>query len=393
MTRLDPGLWLDRPGMARLLEALGAAEGLTRLVGGAVRDALLCDPVADIDLATRLRPEAVIARLKAARIRAVPTGLPHGTITAVAGGAGVEVTSLRADVATDGRRAVVAFTDDWATDAARRDFTVNALYADPLTGETYDWFGGVGDLRARRVRFIGDPFRRIAEDHLRILRFFRFTARLEGPVDPAGLEACVARARDLLALSRERVQVELLKLLALPGALPVVELMAGRGVLAVVLPEATDIPRLRALVLAETAAGVAPDALRRLAALLPDDPELGEAVARRLRLSRKEGARLAALLEPRAVPPDPRALAYRAGADVALDRLLLTGDARAAVWVPRLAGWERPRLALTGKDLIAMGLEPGPVVARTLAEVERRWVEAGFPPDATPIAREVLGLA
>ena len=173
--------------MDRLLKALGAAEGETRYVGGCVRDTLLGLEVSDVDLATTIAPEEVIARLEAARIKAVPTGLAHGTITAVSGGAPVEVTTLRRDVSTDGRRATVAFTEDWREDAARRDFTINALSADPLSGEVFDYFGGLADLEARKVRFIGEPLQRIAEDHLRILRFFRFHARFgEGAPDEAG---------------------------------------------------------------------------------------------------------------------------------------------------------------------------------------------------------------
>lgn len=185
-TMLPAAAWRDRPGLDRLAAALGAAAGEARYVGGAVRDTLLGLDVADIDIATRHAPAEVIARLKAAGIKAVPTGIEHGTITAVSSGTVVEVTTLRRDVSTDGRRATVAFTDDWREDAARRDFTMNALYADPLTGELFDWFGGLDDLAAGRVRFIGDPYQRIAEDHLRILRFFRFHARFGDAIDAEG---------------------------------------------------------------------------------------------------------------------------------------------------------------------------------------------------------------
>ena len=181
--RINASKWRRKRGVSRLLDALGADEGLTRFVGGAVRDDLLNLPVSDVDLATRLKPEEVVERLEAAKIRAVPTGIDHGTITAVSSGSPFEITSLRRDVSTDGRRATVAFTDDWQEDAARRDFTINALSADPVTGDIYDYFGGKEDLLARRVRFIGDPLERIAEDHLRILRFFRFHARF-GVGDP-----------------------------------------------------------------------------------------------------------------------------------------------------------------------------------------------------------------
>ncbi|CAA9506925.1 MAG: CCA tRNA nucleotidyltransferase, partial [uncultured Sphingomonadaceae bacterium] len=230
--------WNRWPGMDRLLRALGAQEGDTRVVGGAVRDTLLDLSVADVDLATRLTPDAVIARVKGAGLKAVPTGLQHGTITAVIDGRPVEVTTLRRDVETDGRHATVAFTDDWRADASRRDFTINALYADPGSGEVHDYFDGEADIAARRIRFIGDPLRRIAEDHLRILRFFRFHARFgSGPPDPAGLAACAARANDLMALSRERIADELLKLLALPRPAPTVRIMADAGLLKPVLPE------------------------------------------------------------------------------------------------------------------------------------------------------------
>ena len=201
-------------GCSGCLNALGAEEGLTRYVGGAVRDELLRLPVSDIDLATRIPPDEVIRRLEEAKIKAVPTGIEHGTVTAVSDGHPFEITTLRRDVSTDGRRATVAFTDDWEEDAARRDFTINALSADPLTGELFDYFGGLADLERRHIRFIGDPLQRIAEDHLRILRFFRFHARFDaGEPDVAALEACTARANDLMALSRERIADELLKLL------------------------------------------------------------------------------------------------------------------------------------------------------------------------------------
>jgi poly(A) polymerase len=203
--KLEAAKWRRRRGMARLLDALGAGEGLTRYVGGAVRDELLGLPVSDVDLATRLRPEEVVERLERADIRAVPTGIEHGTVTAVSHGHPVEVTTLRRDVATDGRRATVAFTDDWKADAARRDFTINALSADPVSGEIHDYFGGLEDLDERRVRFIGDPLERIAEDHLRILRFFRFhTPFGAGGPDAGALEACTLWANELIAVSSEK---------------------------------------------------------------------------------------------------------------------------------------------------------------------------------------------
>ena len=378
--RLPEADWQAAPEMRRLLHILGSDEGETRYVGGCVRDTLLGLPVSDVDLATRLLPDEAMARLKRASIRVVPTGLAHGTVTAVLAGRPVEVTTLRRDVATDGRRATIAYTGDWQEDAARRDFTINALSADPNSGEVFDYFGGEADLHERRVRFIGDALTRIAEDHLRILRFFRFHARFgRGEPDAAGLDACTARANDLMALSRERIADELLKLLALPDPAPTVALMTERGILRPVLPEIepANLPALATLIRAEAAANVAPEALRRLAALLPPDPELAAAVAARLRFSKRAAKRLeSGAARGESLEAEPEPLAYRLGRDEAVDRLLLSGADPAAV--RRLDNWVKPRFPLTGGDLIALGLPPGPVVARTLQAVERDWVEGGF---------------
>jgi len=380
--KLPPAPWQKRSGMPRLLRALGAAKGETRFVGGCVRDTLLKLEVNDVDLATRLPPEEVIARLEKAKIKAVPTGLAHGTVTAVVNGAPVEVTTLRRDVATDGRRATIAYTEDWREDAARRDFTINALLADPATGEIFDYFGGVQDLKRRQVKFIGDPLTRIAEDHLRILRFFRFHAKFgAGTPDPAGLDACAARANDLMALSRERIADELLKLLALPDPTPTTELMIARGILKPVLPEIAGARRLGALIKAEQAAGIAPEPVRRLAALLPPDPEIADAVAARLRLSKRLAKRLVSAAGPRLEAPE--VLAYEIGADAAVDRLLLQG--RADTDLAALQTWKRPRLPVGGGELIAMGLEPGPVVAATMQKIEHEWTRAGFPSDKAEV--------
>jgi poly(A) polymerase len=343
-----------------------------------VRDALLGLPASDVDLATRLTPDEVVRRLARAGIKAVPTGIVHGTVTAVIGGAPVEVTTLRRDVATDGRRATVAFTEDWREDAARRDFTINALTADPASSALFDYFGGVADLEARRVRFIGAPLQRIAEDHLRILRFFRFHARFGGgEPDRAGLQACAARANDLMALSRERIADELLKLLALPDPAATVALMIAEGILKPVLPEIESADRLAALIAAERKAGIAAEPIRRLAALLPPDPDLAGAVAARLRLSKRSTKRLVSAADRALDAPEP--LAYRIGAAEAIDRFLLDG-----VPLPDLKAlerWKRPRLGVSGGDLIAMGLDAGPVVAATLQAIEREWAAAGFSDD------------
>ena len=375
---IDPVKWRKRRGMSRLLKALGGDEGLTRYVGGAVRDDLLDLPVSDVDLATRIEPPEVVRRLEKARIKAAPTGIEHGTVTAVSDGHPYEVTTLRRDVSTDGRRATVAFTSDWEEDAARRDFTINALSADVTTGEIFDYFGGLDDLAARRVRFIGDPLKRIAEDHLRILRYFRFHARFgSGEPDPAALEACAARANDLMALSRERIADELLKLLAFPDPASTVSLMVERGILKPFLPEIVP-ERLRDLsdlISAEQEAGIAPDGLRRLAALLPADPSVGESVATRLKLSNKARKRLSCTAG-RDVRSPPEALAYRVGVECAVDRLLLSGKTEEAA---RIEDWRPPRLPIGGGALIARGVPQGPVVSRTLRKIEERWIEAGFP--------------
>jgi len=376
--RLDAAKWRKRRGMGRLLTALGAEDGLSRYVGGAVRDELLDHPVNDVDIATRLRPDDVVKRLEAEAIRAIPTGIEHGTITAISSGQHVEITSLRRDVSTDGRRATVAFTDDWKEDAARRDFTINALLADPLTGEIFDYFGGIDDLHDRRVRFIGEPLERIAEDHLRILRFFRFHARFgEGDPDQAALEACSKRANDLMALSRERIADELLKLIGVEDPSPTVALMIDRGILKPVLPEidAASVQRLELLVDAEREANIAPDPLRRLAALLPRNRGIAESVALRLRLSNKAKKRLGCTAEE-GLGSGPEALAYFAGHDCATDRLLLAGKTDEAA---SLSSWTMPRLPIGGGALIERGMTPGPQVARTLKALEQRWAESGFP--------------
>ncbi|MDB5696045.1 MAG: tRNA nucleotidyltransferase [Sphingomonas bacterium] len=365
---LPPAPWRDRAGLAELIGVLGDA----RYVGGAVRDTLLGLPVSDVDLATSLEPPEVVRRLEIAGIRAVPTGIAHGTVTAVSQGTVVEVTTLRRDVATDGRHAVVAYTDNWHEDAARRDFTINALYADPLSSRVDDFFGGIDDLAARRIRFIGDPLRRIAEDHLRILRFFRFHARFGQVMDPDGLAACVARANDLMALSRERITAELLKLLVAPGAVPVTRLMIEHGILVPVLPELdpASAGRLDALAQAEAQAGVAPDAIRRLAAVVP--AAAAESIGARLKLSKADRKRLVSAKH--GVEGDVRALAYRAGIESAVDRLLLAGeDPRDAL------AWTPPLLPIGGGALVERGLRRGPAVAAALKAVEDQWVAEGFP--------------
>ncbi|MBA3677018.1 MAG: CCA tRNA nucleotidyltransferase [Sphingosinicella sp.] len=380
--KLPKASWQTREGMGALLEALGAGAGDTRYVGGCVRDTLLDIAVSDIDLATRLTPQDVIERVRRAGLKPVPTGLAHGTITAVLPDGVVEITTLRRDVSTDGRRATIAYTEDWKEDAARRDFTINALSAEPSTFEIFDYFGGLDDLEARELRFIGDPLTRIAEDHLRILRFFRFHARFgRGDPDPHALRACAERANDLMALSRERIADELLKLLALPDPAPSVGIMVQENIFRPVLPEITQasVDRLSQLIETERQAGVEGGPLRRLSALLPANPDLAAAVAPRLRLSAKALKRLvSAAFRSESDATDPKALAYRIGGAEAVDRLLLQNEPEKAA---DLAGWTRPRFRFGGGDLIAMGLKAGPMVAAALQAIEREWAAIGFPED------------
>ena len=377
----------SRDGLALLVSILGSAEGETRLVGGAVRDTLAGQEVKDIDLATRLAPSEVLTRLEKARIKAVPTGIAHGTITAVLSSGPVEVTTLRRDVSTDGRRATIAYTDDWREDAARRDFTINALYADPETGEIFDYFDGVDDLAAGVVRFIGEPLQRIAEDHLRILRFFRFHARFgKGAPDASSLAACAVRANDLMALSRERIADELIKLLALPKPVETVRLMLTHGIFAPVLPEIVSAEELAALIAIEDAV----DPVRRFASLLPADPDKAGAVAKRLKLSKLSTKRLTlAAAREAADAINPRALAYRIGLEGARDRLMLGGKAEA---LALLKGWAVPTFPLTGGAIVARGIKAGPDVARLLQAAEAQWVAEGFPDTirAEQIADDVI---
>ncbi|MCB2063341.1 MAG: CCA tRNA nucleotidyltransferase [Novosphingobium sp.] len=370
--RLPQAQWVARSDLAGVIAALG--EGNARFVGGAVRDTLLGIQVKDVDVATPLSPNEVIERLGAAQIRTVPTGIEHGTVTTVLPEGPVEITTLRRDVSTDGRRATVAFSKDWREDAARRDFTINALYADPSTLEISDFFGGLDDLAARRVRFIGDARQRIREDHLRILRYFRFQARFGSqPPDEDSENACRELAATLKGLSRERIGMEMLNLLALPDPAPTVARMAELGVMAEVLPEA-DPQALTALIAQESGQGHPPDPLRRLAAMLPADPALAGQVASRFRLSGAQKKRLVTAADREERPDDPRALAYRLGRAGALDRLLIAGADASP-----LAGWDIPQLPLKGGEIVARGVAAGPDVARILQAVEARWIAEQFP--------------
>lgn len=393
---LPHGGWRDDPALQNLCMILGA-EAEARVVGGAIRDHLLALPVKDVDIATIHPPETVMKRLKHAGIKAIPTGLAHGTVTAILPRGPVEITTLRHDVETDGRRATVAFASDWREDAARRDFTINALYADAASGLIHDYFDGRTDLAIGRVRFIGDAATRIDEDHLRILRYFRFLARF-GVADAATEDyaACVEKAPMLAALSRERIADELLKLLGSADPVPALRLMVEGNIFAPVLPEITTegVERVAALIPRVTEMGgeETGDGLLRFIALLPENAEVAGHVAARLKLSNKVRARIrAALGSP--VEGDVRALAYRLGQQGALDRIAL-GKAGSLSDAVALRNWAVPRMPVGGGDLIARGLVAGPQVARTLRSVEELWIGANYPDrEATlALADRVLGI-
>lgn len=382
--RLPDAEWRNNSGFARVVAALTGSLGAPRIVGGAVRDTLLGLTVTDVDLATKLMPDLVIECLEAARIKVVPTGLDHGTVTAVADGKNYEITTLRRDVATDGRRATIEFSTDWKEDASRRDFTINALYADPGTGEIFDYFNGVCDLNNGIVRFIGDADARIAEDHLRILRYFRFLARYgNGAVDKVALTACAAAANNLMALSRERIASELLKLIILPDPRQSVELMARHNIFAAFLPELADdaVVMLDRLWRREHDFQLRPSLPARFLALLVKDSILVDKTCIRLKLSNKLrgdiGLRLR-LLQPTADLIRP--FAYRHGIECARDAAaLFAREDDLADCLGQLEYWQTPTFTIKGGDLIARGLSAGPVVARTLHLIEAKWIAEGFP--------------
>lgn len=388
--------WRKHPGLDRLLQTLDADKDMVRYVGGAVRDGLLGLTVSDVDIATRHLPQDVMKRLTTAGIRVVPTGIDHGTVTAILDGWPVEITTLRRDVQTDGRRATIAYSNDWREDAARRDFTINALYADPLTGEISDYFGGLDDLAARRIRFIGNAADRIDEDHLRILRYFRFLTRFGTP-DPQAeaYRICVAKAKSLMALSRERIADELLKLLEADNPLPALQLMIDGNIFVPVLPEIEKpgLQSLSALIMRERSAGVKPSALRRLAALLPRDARTAEMVGARLKLSNKMRKRLMLALDP-ALNGIGKAteLAYRVGRESAIDRILLD-SARPIEQAVSLLNWERPILPVGGGDLVKKGLAAGPLVSQALQQIEQRWIDEDYPDSGRTqvIADQIVG--
>jgi len=414
--RLAPQDWMTARPTRRVVAALTAKGAEARFVGGCVRDALAGRRVKDIDIATQLPPAEVMALLEAAGLRAVPTGLAHGTVTAIADHKPFEITTLREDVETFGRHARVAFTDDWTADAARRDFTFNALSCTP-DGTLYDPFGGRADLEAGRVRFVGDPEARIREDYLRLLRYFRFQAHYgRTPPEPAVLDIAEALAPQLERLSGERIRAELFKTLLVPAPLPVVELMLGRGILRSILPVTGDSGVLAALLVAEQAAPPGetpepPEPVLRLAALIEPARAAAEAAAERLRLSTRQRFALVHLAEPPLDPLDDLSPRDRHR----LVRKLSTPLSRALLrlsWARRHAGGaapepgpalaralaEVPRLAavafpLSGRDALAAGMAEGPVIGRLLDAVEDWWAAQDFRPGRKACLARLQALA
>ena len=393
--RLGDLSWLQAGPLAKLLAALDREGEQARVVGGAVRNALLRLSPGDVDVATTATPAEVMQRAKAAGFKPVPTGIEHGTVTVVVAGTPFEVTTLRQDVATFVRKAEVRFGRDWKTDAERRDFTMNALSV-AADGIVYDYVGGLADLDARRVRFIGDPARRIAEDYLRILRFFRFHAAYgRGTPDSAGLHACIEGRAGLDLLSRERVRMEMVKLLVAPGVALAVTAMAEAGLVVPVLGGVPFLADLAALVEIERTLGLAPDAVRRLAAFALLIAEDAERLWQRLRLTNAEHERLLSMAEgwrriaPQTGEQEARALIYRIGPERYADCVLLAwsrsgappdnGQWRDLVALPQR--WTAPKFPLRAADFIARGIPKGPQLGAALRIAEAAWIAADYPGD------------
>jgi poly(A) polymerase len=398
--RIAPQPWMVEPATLAVLRALAAGGAETRFVGGSVRDALLGQRIGDIDIATSASPERVVELLEMARIKVVPTGLDHGTVTAIVPPRHFEITTLRRDVETYGRRAHVAFDADWAADAARRDFTINAMFLDP-DGTIHDPVGGLPDLRARRIRFVGDPATRIAEDVLRLLRYYRFEARFgTGTGDAQARAACRAAAHLLPTLSGERVQQELIKLLETPDPLAGLQIMQDDGVLAVAVPEVLHLDRLRRLMLIEGTA----DPLLRLAALVEIDGVGAVALAARLRFPNVWRDRLCGLSPPRPIDPQgdvrtQRRALNRLGAERYRDiAVLIAAEGgisrnRFTELLDLARGWTPPVFPLAGRDVIALGIPAGERVGRLLSAVHDWWEEGDFTADRAACLAQLRDLA
>ncbi|HEV2563245.1 MAG TPA: CCA tRNA nucleotidyltransferase [Rhizomicrobium sp.] len=400
--KIDPvnHQWMREPETRAVMAALG---GNARFVGGAVRNALMGEAVSEIDIATPLLPDEVVKRLKAAGLGAVPTGIEHGTVTAIANGLPFEITTLRRDVATDGRRATVAFTTDWVEDAQRRDFTMNALYMD-ANGEVSDYVGGVADLKLNRVRFVGDAVTRIREDYLRILRLFRFHAWYgRGDIEATALHAVAEEKAGLAKLSGERIQKEMLRLLEAENPAPVLRVMAASGILGEILPGTLQIARISRLASIDANNFFVADPVLRLAALLPDNVNAARAVADRWKLSNADRMRLEEIASGREKIMsylsirEVRKLLYRIGPRTFKDRVFLRWaedpkESNSIQWRALLAladAWTRPHFPLTGRDVMAAGVPEGPLVGRILSEVEDWWIDADFTEDEFSLAERM----
>ncbi|WP_208249999.1 CCA tRNA nucleotidyltransferase [Rhizobium sp. T1470] len=404
MTNLGHEAWFKDPALTRVLSLLNADGAEGRVVGGAVRNSLMGLPVSDIDVATTLTPEQVIKRAAAAAIKAVPTGVAHGTVTLVIDGKPFEITTLRADVETDGRRAKVAFSSDWQTDAERRDLTINALYVDSK-GDVIDLVGGLADIEKRNIRFIGDAATRVAEDYLRILRFFRFFAYYgSGRPDAEGLRACASARAKLKTLSAERVWSELRKLFSVEDPGRALLWMRQVGVLSEILPETEKwgIDTIPTLINTERALGWKPDPLLRLAAIVPCDADRLEKMARRLKLANAEAAYFKAWTRAPVINDELSSAAfarllYRHGADGIATRLklaLATARGKAEADMQEMArcarlgkllelaeNWKKPKFPINGGDVMGAGVPAGKQVGETLSALEDIWVEENFTPD------------
>ncbi len=402
--KLDPAPWLTSEDTRTVMKALAADGKPARFVGGCVRDALAKRPVKDIDIATPELPERAMELLRQAGVRVIPTGLEHGTVTAILGEHSYEVTTLRVDVETDGRHATVAFTDDWVADASRRDFTINALSATP-DGDVYDYFEGIPDLAHGRVRFVGRANKRVEEDYLRILRFFRFQGHYgRPPEDDDAFAACRKNAEKLKTLSAERIRDELLKILLSPDPADIFILMRSAGVLDVILPEATKIGRLRSAAWLVSRGliveGLHPDPIRRLAAVLGPGAD-ADIISRRFRLSNREHERLAGLLAelPKLIADttveQTKKLIHGYGGERVRDRAIIAWAERLddvaklpgketqarMAQVETAAAWSPPPFPIGGEDAKLLGFPPGPEMGRLLRAVEDWWAHDGFRAD------------
>lgn len=399
--------WLHKPELLRVFEALSDATRETRAIGGAVRNTLLGLSVTDMDLATELLPEEVMERAAAAGLGVHPTGLDHGTVTVVSNGVPFEVTTLRRDVETDGRRAVVAFTRDWSEDAHRRDFTINALSV-RADGTIFDYTGGVADIAARRVRFIGTAEDRIREDYLRILRFFRFNSAYgAGPPDPSGLAACVSLRSGMALLSAERIGAEIATFIMTRRAGEIARLMAESGVLAAATGFDGEAKRLARLQDIESALGEGPDRIARLAALFIDTAEDADTLSARLRLSTADALALRSTtgsypgLCAGSSDREMRRDIYRAGSNAAQRVLRLHwAQSEAPIsdtgWLEKCreaASWQPPTMPFTGGDVLKLGIPAGPRVGRVLKAFEAWWVDEDFPDDSALLSKRLEALA